>query len=152
MGEWQSIRGSTDANTDYVYQSQEIDLAGPSGSQEFTVGAEDYSLGTWKCKLELDWTLWVRDDYTADLPDGLQMALIAKINDKVIPPGRLIAIGSSGSIELDITDWCDVSASTDTVNEVSIELVNGITPNADYGHKVTGAIKQYHRLEAVSSA
>jgi hypothetical protein len=150
-GEWRSVRGTTDANTDSIFQKQAIDFGGPSGSQAFTVLAEEYKYGAWKCALKIDWSLWVEDGYTADLPDSLQLVLIATLNGKVIPPGRIMSKGNSGQVTIDITDWCAVSESADSENTIAIELVNGVTPG-HFGHKITGSIDQYHRLEAVENA
>ncbi len=146
------MKGSTDADTDMPVQEQEIDLGDADGSQTFTIKAEEYEIGSWKCKLEINWDLDVDEGYTADLAGApLGMFLVVKLNTKVLPPGRVQARGSSGSIEIDITDFCTCSTSSDQTNTVAIKLWRAVS-STHYRHKITGAITQYRRLEAVDNA
>ena len=151
-GQWRSVKGSTDADTDMPVQEQEIDLGDADGSQTFTIKAEEYEIGSWKCKLEINWDLDVDEGYTADLASApLGMFLVVKLNTKVLPPGRVQARGSSGSIEIDVTDYCTCSTSSDQTNTVAIKLWRAVS-STHYRHKITGAITQYRRLEAVDNA
>jgi len=151
-GQWRSVKGSTDADTDMPVQEQEIDFGNCDDSQTFVVKAEEYEIGSWKCKLEINWDLEVDEGYTADLASApLGMFLVVKVNTKVVPPGRIQAKGNSGNIEIDITDYCTCSTSTDQTNTVAIKLWRGVT-STNYRHLITGAITQYRRLEAVDNA
>lgn len=41
-----------------------------------------------------------------------------KVNGKIVPPGRII-LKSGGSVKMDITDYCNMSASADIANTIS---------------------------------
>jgi len=144
-GEWRNAAGSTD--NDHQIQSKEFSFEAPTGSQTFTVAASDLASDDWSCLLKLDWSLWVASGYDAVLPAGLNLFLVLKLNNRVIPPGRIKAYGNSGNIEINITDCC--SSGTNTL---AVKLWNGITPDANYGHKVSGEIVQYKRVQAIENA
>jgi len=148
-GMWRNATGSKD--TDHPIKNQEIAIEGPTGSQTFVVLAEDYLQGAWKCKVAVNWSLWTAGE-GINVAAPAFMVLIVSLNGIVIPSGRLSAQGNSGGYEIDITDLCNVSTSSDTTNTISATLVNGLTVNASRGHKISGSIKQYRRLEAVLNA
>ena len=151
-GQWRSVKGSTDADTDMPVQEQEIDLGDADGSQTFTIKAEEYEIGSWKCKLSVSWDLDVDEGYTADLASApLGMFLVIQVNGKVVPPGRIQARGNSGSTEIDITEFCTCSTESDEVNTVAIKLWRGVTAT-NWRHTISGSITQYRRLEAVDNA
>lgn len=151
-GQWRSVKGSTDADTDMPVQVQEIDLGDCDGSQTFVIKAEEYEIGSWKCKLTVDWSLDVDEGYTADIASApLGMFLVVQVNSKVVPPGRILSKGNSGSVEIDITEFCTCSTSADQTNTVALKLWRGVT-STHYRHKISGNITQYRRLEAVDNA
>lgn len=151
-GQWRSVNGSTDADTDMPVQDQAIDLGDCDGSQTFVIKAEEYEIGSWKCKLTVDWSLDVDEGYTADIASApLGMFLVVQVNSKVVPPGRILSKGNSGSVEIDITEFCTCSTSADQTNTVALKLWRGVT-STHYRHKISGNITQYRRLEAVDNA
>lgn len=76
--------------------------------------------------------------------------LILKIDGKAIPPGRYLAKGESGSLEVDITEFCDV-AGTYTL---TAQLVGGVaaTDNPNYYHTLSGEISQKIRTVPIEVA
>jgi hypothetical protein len=149
-GLWKNAHAALD--NDHQLTKDAFDFGGPSGSKNFTILASQFKDGDWHARLKISWSLWVASGYEATLPDGINLFLIIKIGGKVIPPGRYKAFGNSGSMDLDISGYCTGSSTSNTVNTVDIKLWGGITPNANYGHKVTGEIAQFKRMAAILNA
>jgi hypothetical protein len=70
------------------------------------------------------------------------------LNGKVIPPGRYLAQADSGSVQVDVSEYCNKSATLDTVNNLTVSLIGGmqkaLKPN--YYHIISGSIDQYKRF------
>lgn len=66
--------------------------------------------------------------------------VILKLDGKVIPPCRYAAVDSSGSIDVDITEFCNVAGS----HTLTAQLYNGLSKSASpqYYHTVAGSIQQ----------
>jgi len=148
FGEWRLVNGSVDI--DHQIQEQSFSFTGTGGTQTFVVRAADYQDGGWKCRVSVRWSIEVDSGYTADIPAAIR-ALRLTLNGKVIPPGRIVVSTNSGGAEIVITDYCSVSASTDTTNTLVVALANGIN-QTHYRHKITGSIAQFRRLEAIDNA
>lgn len=76
--------------------------------------------------------------------------VIAKINDQIIPPGRIrMANALSGSVDIDITDCCRVGSNTFTAT-----VYGGMTKTAypNHYHQLSGTIKQYQRARVIANA
>jgi len=76
---------------------------------------------------------------TIDLSE-IGKVLILKLDGKAIPPGRFLALGNSGSMEVDITEFCDV-AGTYTL---TTSLTNGQpkSTSKNFYHTLGGSIVQ----------
>jgi hypothetical protein len=76
--------------------------------------------------------------------------LILKIDGKAIPPGRYLAKGESGSLEVDITEFCN-AAGTYTL---TAQLVGGVatSDNPNYYHTLSGEISQKIRCIPIEVA
>jgi len=71
------------------------------------------------------------------------------LNGKAIPPGRYLALGDSGSMEVDITEFCNTSPTSDTTNTLAVQLVGALAlgTNFNYYHYLAkGSIDQYKRF------
>jgi hypothetical protein len=66
--------------------------------------------------------------------------LILKIGGKVIPPGRLSAVGSSGSISVDITEYCNAAGSYTLTSELKGGLKQ--STSKQYYNTLSGSINQ----------
>jgi hypothetical protein len=81
------------------------------GSGSFTVHAVDVATGAWKCYYEHSFQ--GADDDTALSQNPF---VVVTVGGAAIPPGRIQI--ESGSLKMDITDYCATSDSTDTENTV----------------------------------
>ncbi len=71
------------------------------------------------------------------------------LNGKVIPPGRYLALGNSGSLEVDITEFCNTSPTSDTSNTLAVQLVGALAIGTNfnyYHHLAKGSIDQFKRF------
>ena len=113
--------------------------------------ANKYADGGWKCKMSINWSLWVAEGHSIAL-SGANKFFRITLNGKIIG-GRISASQkNSGEVTLDITDDCLVSTSVDTANAVKIELKNGISITQYQYYKFNVTIDQYRRLEAIENA
>lgn len=139
-GEW---RG------DLIYQDRDLSTAAKefSGSSfplsdTFTVWAREISRGDWSARLNLGWEI-VTDG--AEIEATTSPKATVTLNSRKI--ATLLLPGKSGNVNLDITDRCSTSASSDTSNTISISLVGHLT-GAHVYHEITAKVEQL-RTEAV---
>lgn len=89
--------------------------------------------------------------YAASHVDSIgNPCIIAKINDQIIPPGRIrMANALSGSVDIDITDCCRVGSNT-----LQATIYGGMTKAAypNHYHQLSGSIDQYQRALVVDNA
>lgn len=85
---------------------------------------------------------------TMDLSD-IHKFLVLKIDGKVIPPGRYSAIGNSGSLEVDITEFCNVAGSY----TLTSELINGLkkSTSPQFYYALSGSIDQSKYVVALEA-
>lgn len=78
------------------------------------------------------------------------LLLVAKINDQIVPPGRIRLDNVKASISLDVTDLCNYSTSSDTQNTAdAILYIDGDDTNTRY--HISGSIDQYKRVKALEN-
>lgn len=72
-----------------------------------------------------------------------EKVLIIKIDGKAVPPGRYLAKGDSGSLEVDITEFVNSAATYTLTAELVGGQAKGDYPN--YYHTLSGEITQYSK-------
>jgi len=148
-GAWRAARGSL--KTEHVVASKTADLTGPTGSTTFLVYFSHYGYGTdWACRLDVSWQLWKASGVTAEYPCSMDLWLRIVLNGKVIPPGRFKVEGNTGSLSIDITDFCSASSTADTTNTIAFVLANGVPASTTvFCHKISATISQIKRIVGV---
>jgi hypothetical protein len=80
---------------------------------------------------------------TVDLT-GYNKFLILKIGGKAIAPGRFAAVGNSGSMEVDITEYCNAAGSYTLTADLMLGLKKSVS--RQYYHTLSGNIEQFKRI------
>ena len=85
------------------------------------------------------------------LSTNRNLFFIITLNGKIMPPGRMKVLDDRGSVQLDISKYCNISKVSNTSNTISIILVNAYPFANGIGHIVSGSIEQYKRLDILEN-
>lgn len=85
---------------------------------------------------------------------GMYPFIIVKLNGKVLPPGRILMDRESCEFDLDISEFCDTSASSDTINTIQISSYGGYVKLVDMNifHTIEGEIRQQRKIALLENA
>lgn len=126
-------RPEVDTDLDLISITRMTGGSATTRTGSFVVDHDDINAGGWRC--------YYKEDFDK-ASDGTAVSTTAfidvSIEGKRVPPGRIKL--TSGSVEVDITDYCTTSITLDKTNTFSRTIYNSIgwTPSDDYP-----AIEQY---------
>jgi hypothetical protein len=136
FGEWRDALGTADLTK--KFQSKEFSFTGASGNSSFVIAA--LKSVDWSCRLSIS-----LETAAGTAPQSLVYRVA--LNGKVIPPGRWKVLENAGSIEIDISEYCSKSTTSDTTNTINVYLAGGTAANT-----TTCRIDQFKNLKELSNA